>query len=273
MKYLVPYDFTPITRIALEHALTISEADAESEIQVLHIVKSESEQSKAESLFADLKSSLKSDQAAKINTKVSVGDIFQDIGKEAEDGGFQLLIMGTHGAKGLQKLLGSHAIKVITSSNTPFIITQKKGPSESIKRIVLPVDLSYEKIQMVGFASKIAQKFNAEIHIVAKAQSDDFLVKRLANNLTKVGRQLNKDGVKHVVNTLDDKQSFHKAVISYGAEIGADLFAIAHYPETIIPQFEKFSQELITNEWQIPVLIVNVEEKIGVKSNYSFVGI
>jgi len=51
------------------------------------------------------------------------------------------------------------------------------------------------------------------------------------------------------------------------------LFAIAHYPETIIPQFEKFSQGLITNEWQIPVLIVNIEEQIGVQSNYSFVGI
>jgi hypothetical protein len=109
--------------------------------------------------------------------------------------------------------------------------------------------------------------------VIAKAQSDDFLAKRLANNLTKVSRQLKKDGVEHKVRSLEGKYSFHKEIIAYGAEIDADIFAIAHYPETIIPQFEKFSQELITNEWQIPVLVVKVDESIGVKSNYSFVGI
>ena len=273
MKYLVPFDFTPITKMALEHAFALSKGE-ESEIQALHIVKSESDLDTAKAKFTDFELSLSESHQKRLSTKVKVGDIFHDISTEAQDGGFQLLIMGTHGAKGLQKLLGSHAIKVITSSNTPFIITQKKGPSSAgIKKIVLPVDLSYEKIQMVGFASKIAQKFNAEIHIVAKGQSDDFLKKRLANNLSKVSRQLKKDAVKHEINTLENKQSFYKEIIEYGAKIEADLFAIAHYPETIIPQFEKFSQELITNEWQIPVLIVNVEERIGVKSNYSFIGI
>jgi nucleotide-binding universal stress UspA family protein len=263
MKYLVPYDFTPTTKIALDHAFELSKFE-ESEIEALHIIKNESERAKAESLFTNLINELDSENKDKLKTKVRVGDIFKDISKEAEAGDFQLLVMGTHGAKGIQKLFGSHAIKVITSSSTPFIITQKRGPREGIKRIVLPVDLSYEKIQMVSFSSNLAKKFKAEVHVIAKAQSDDFLAKRLANNLTKVSRQLKKDGVEHKV---------HKEIIAYGAEIDADIFAIAHYPETIIPQFEKFSQELITNEWQIPVLVVKVDESIGVKSNYSFVGI
>jgi nucleotide-binding universal stress UspA family protein len=272
MKYLVPYDFSPITRIALDHAFALSKYER-SEIQVLHIIKNDSERAKAEKRFKELMDSLDAEQAAQLITNIRVGDIYQDISKEAQDGGYQLLIMGTHGAKGLQKVLGSHAIKVITSSNTPFIITQKKGPSEGIKRIVLPVDLSYEKIQMVGFASSIAQKFDAEVHVIAKAQTDDFLIKRLSNNFTKVKRQLQKDGVRHVVSSLNGKHSFHKEVIAYGAEVKADLFAIAHFPESIIPQFETFSQELITNEWQTPVLIVNIEERMGVNANYSFVGI
>jgi nucleotide-binding universal stress UspA family protein len=272
MKYLVPYDFTPTTKIALDHAFELSKFE-ESEIEALHIIKNESERAKAESLFTNLINELDSENKDKLKTKVRVGDIFKDISKEAEAGDFQLLVMGTHGAKGIQKLFGSHAIKVITSSSTPFIITQKRGPREGIKRIVLPVDLSYEKIQMVSFSSNLAKKFKAEVHVIAKAQSDDFLAKRLANNLTKVSRQLKKDGVEHKVRSLEGKHSFHKEIIAYGAEIDADIFAIAHYPETIIPQFEKFSQELITNEWQIPVLVVKVDESIGVKSNYSFVGI
>ena len=272
MKYLVPYDFTPISRIALDHALELSKSE-ESEIEALHIIKHESERSQTESLFNDLKNGLDRVSQTKLNTKVRLGDIYKDISTEAEEGAFQLLVMGTHGAKGIQKLFGSHAIKIITSSKTAFVITQKKGPRSGIKRIVLPVDLSYEKIQMLSFASNLAQKFNAEVHVIANGQSDEFLAKRLANNIFKVSRQLKKDGVKYKVSSLAGKHSFHKEIIDYGAEIDADMFAIAHYPETIIPQFEKFSQELITNEWQIPVLIVKIDETIGVKSNYSFIGI
>jgi len=174
MKYLVPVDFTTITKIALDHALSLSLSEG-SEIEALHIIKNESERAQAEKKFIELINQLEPAAQERVSTKVSVGNIFQDISKEANDGGFQLLVMGTHGAKGLQKILGSHAIKVITSSKTPFIITQKKGPNkEGLKRIVLPVDLSYEKIQMVSFASNIAQKFNAEVHVVAKAKTDEF---------------------------------------------------------------------------------------------------
>lgn len=272
MKYLVPYDFTPVTRSALDHTLAIAKSEP-GEIELLHVISEESARSDAETHFTELLGSLSEEERKLVTTKIRVGNIFHDINLEAEEGNFQLLIMGTHGAKGLQKLLGSHAIKVITSSSTPFIITQEKGPNHSIERIVLPVDLSHERVQIASFAGELAKKFHAEVHIVSKPQRDEFLVKRLNNNINKVRRQLKKDGVTHEVSQLDGKQAFHKEVIDYGAKHRADLFAIAHYPETLLPQFENFSQALITNKLETPVLIVNAKEVAGVKSAYSFIGI
>lgn len=272
MKVIVPYDFTPVTRTALDHALRWAET-LDGHIELLHIIKDEDERAGAEQQFSELLDGLKNGSRERVETRVRKGDIFKDISKEAQEGDAQLLVMGTHGAKGLQKILGSHAIKVVTSSNTPFVVTQAAGPGEKIERIVLPVDLTKESIQIVKFAGKLAQKFKAEIHLVTKAVKDEFLVRKLQNNINVARRQLKVDAVAHEVSSLPGKKSFHQEVMDYGAKHRADLFAIAHFPDSLIPQFDKFSQELITNKLEVPVLIVNAAEVGGVKGNYSFVGI
>lgn len=272
MRYLIPYDFTPITRSALDHAMAISKHEPGT-MELLHIISKEEDRTEAEKRFDELLAEFSEEDRSNLVTKVKVGDIYKDISREAEEANAQLLIMGTHGAKGLQKILGSHAIKVITSSGTPFIVTQTKGPAENVETIVLPVDLSKESIQITRFASELAKKFKAKVHLVCAPQTDEFLQKRLKNNIQQVQKYLKKEGVAYEVHTLDGKDAFYQEVIDYGAKYRADLFAIAHHPETLLPQFDKFSQELITNKFEVPVLIVNAREVTGVRPAYSFVGI
>jgi len=40
-----------------------------------------------------------------------------------------------------------------------------------------------------------------------------------------------------------------------------------------LPQFDAFSQEMITNKFEIPVLIVSAEAVTDIKSNYAFMTI
>lgn len=262
MKYLVPFDFTPVTRSALDHALEITKT-IPGKVELLHIISDELERHEAEKKFTDVLEGIPSSFKDRVITKVRVGDIFKDISREAEEEDVHLLIMGTHGAKGFQKLLGSYAIKVITSSTTPFIVTQSKGPSHAISRIVLPVDLSKESVQIVKFATDIAAKFNAEVHLVFNAEKDEWLAKKVRTNTLSAKAFLEKAGVKHYVNELKGKQAFHKEVINYGAENNADLFAIAHFTESILPQFDTFTQHMITNRLETPVLVVNAHQTSG----------
>lgn len=272
MKYLVPYDFTPITRSALNHALNVAQSQP-GEIELLHVIAKEEDRAKAEQNFKDLLNELSSDIQKQLSTKVQVGDIFKDISRVAEENKVDWLVMGTHGAKGLQRIMGSYAIKVITGSKIPFIVTQEKGPSAVIKRIVVPIDLNKESILIIRFAAKIAKIFEAEVHLVSRPVTDEFLAKNLHNNLGMAKRFLKKEGVSYQVLSLEGKKPFHKEVIEYGAKERADLFAIAHHPESLLPQFDRFSQEIITNKLEVPVLIVKASEVTGVKTNYSFVGI
>lgn len=269
MKILVPYDFTPITRTALSHAIALGETLGKN-IELLHIVAKESEVSAAKAKFDELIDSLGTKEKGALSAHVRVGDIFHDISKEAEDGGFQMLVMGTHGAKGLQKIMGSRAIKVITSGNTPFMVTQSKGPSGQIKRIVLPVDLTKESAQIVNFAALLAKRFDAEIHIVYKAENDEWLEKKVKSNVLYARNVLDAQKVKYAIHSLAGKKPLAKEVLDYGAEQNADLFAVAHFTESILPQFDSFSQDMITNPLQVPVLILNASPVGGVKGQYSF---
>lgn len=272
MKFLVPYDFTDITRNALEHAVSLSYSFP-GEIELLHIVDSESKRENAEDQLEKLVPEVKVNDETVITTKVRVGSIFEDINKEANEGHAQLLVMGTHGAHGLQRILGSNAIRVITSSKTPFIITQSREPGEGINNIVIPVDLTKERMQVLRFAAVTANKFGSKVHLVCKPETDEFLKKKLNNNILQARQFLAKEGVESEVHLLEGKKSLYQEVIDYGKEINADLFAIAHYPKGLLPQFDSFSQEMITNDPQIPVMVVNASEITGVRSAYSFIGI
>ena len=116
----------------------------------------------------------------------------------------------------------------------------------------------------------VAKRFDAEIHLVCHFEDDEWLANKLRNNINIVKHELNKAGITHEVHPLEGKASLYKEVIDYCAKYRADLIAITHFTESILPQFDKFSQEIITNQLEIPVLIVNARHISNVNTNYTF---
>lgn len=57
-----------------------------------------------------------------VKAKVLVGDVSEEIIRHAEESGMDMIIMGTHGYKGLEKVMfGSVAEKVVRSSPCPVM--------------------------------------------------------------------------------------------------------------------------------------------------------
>lgn len=57
-----------------------------------------------------------------IDAKVLVGDVAEEIIRHAEESNMDMIIMGTHGYKGLEKVMfGSVAEKVVRSSSCPVL--------------------------------------------------------------------------------------------------------------------------------------------------------
>ncbi len=258
---LVPTDFTKAAETASAHAGVLGSV-YQSKIVFLHIVSKASEVDENKKMLDQF--------IAKVSAKyqinhaegiVRIGNIFEDIGDVALELGAHFIVMGTHGVKGIQKITGSRALKVITNSEIPIIVVQEKEAiSLSYKNIVLPLDLSKETRQKIGYAAEIARKFNSTIHILYPLETDEYLRKQSLNNVLFAKKYFHDHQVSFKIHEIEDG-SFVKDAIRYASSIEADLIAIMNISDGGLPLISSDPrQQMLTNDALIPVLCVNPRE-------------
>lgn len=267
--YLVPVDFTTEAASAVKLALDLAKAN-DGSTYLLHIVSKSSEKVSARQQFGEFLSDFSKEELALISTNVIEGDIFNDIGKAGDILKAALIVMGTHGAHGMQKVFGSRAVKLINSSATPFLITQGKRDVERIKNIVMPFSFAKESIQITTFVGAIAKKFNATIHLCGFHDKDDWLDAKTKSNQLVVKRALDEMNASYEIAHLPPSKTYSRDLVEFAKSIDADMFAAAYYKEGILPAPKSFIQGMIENELNLPLMTVNAEELSVINSNYSF---
>ena len=270
--YLVPYDFSAVSESATRLALDLAEAN-DGSAYLLHIVGKDSEKIEARKKFAELLEAMTPEDRSRATTKVIVGDLFEDMGKAGDILKASLIVMGTHGAQGMQKFFGSNAVKMISNASTPFMITQGKKEVEKIKTIVMPFNFAKESIQITTFASAIAKKFKAKIHLIGFHDSDKWLANKMQSNQLVVRRHLSDAGIEHEIVNLPGQKSYQEELMNYAKLVDADLIAAAYFKEGFLPSPNSFIQMMIENDQQIPLLTVNSSELTVINSNYSFMSV
>ena len=134
-KILVPVDFSDCSKSALEYAVSIAwcfqgtvdvlhvwEAPPAGyqDVQALHWVLDDVRQEAREELDEFIEATVKTDVA--VRPLLQLGDPQEAILRHAAKGGYDLLVMGTHGRTGLAHLfLGSVAERVVRQSRTPVL--------------------------------------------------------------------------------------------------------------------------------------------------------
>ena len=256
--YLVPCDFTHVSESALRLGLDLAKAN-NGRVVLLHVVRSQSEKREAQFKYRDLMAAQIDEDKALITTKTIVGDLFEDMSKAGELLDASLIVMGTHGAKGMQKIFGSNAVKMISNSESPFLITQGKKTVEKIKTIVMPFSYDKKSIQVATFAGKIAKKFDASIHLVGYTDGDDIHESHTRTNRIVVQNYLTEQNVDYVMESIDKGSGFEKSLMKYAADVDADLIAAGYYKDGVFTNPNSFIQAMIENELHLPVLTVNAE--------------
>lgn len=267
--YLVPYDFSPISDNALRFAIDLATYNNGS-VMVLHIVGKKSERTTATEKFKAIVAALPPNEQPLVATKVLIGDIYEDIAKASEVLSAALIVMGTHGATGMQKIFGSHALRLVSSTSTPFIIIQGLHHYTRLKTIVMPFNFEKESIQIANFAGHIAKQFNAKIHLVGYHDKDEWLENKMKSNQHVVRKFFTDNNIEHEIVNLAQGKTYAKELVKYAEQVDADLFAASYFNDSIIPSVNSFLQELVENN--IPLLTVNTEE-LTISSAYSFMTI
>lgn len=255
--YLVPIDFTPVTENALVFALDAAKYN-KGDIVLLHIITHAKERIAAEKQLRDLAAKYQNSEVT-ISTRVVIGKVLRDIGLIADSIGVQLIIMGTHSTSMWQKIFGSPALSVISNSNVPIILTQQDTSFHKIKSIVMTVDLARESVQVVRYASRVAQIFNSKIYLVGQRYSDEGFMKKIDVNLRVANGYLQDNGLATTVHLLDSA-NFEKNLIDYCREVKANLLAATHYQDMFSIFSTNLVQSLAENELSIPVMTFDGED-------------
>jgi nucleotide-binding universal stress UspA family protein len=259
-SFIVPHDFTTVADNALRHAIETSKK-INTTIHILHVVENESEidaaKDKIDAIIAQ-----NSVEGITLTNNVRIGNIFTSIADFSAEHQAEMIFMGTHGAHGWQHVVGSNALRVVTSSPTPFIIVQEKAPKEGgYKDIVVPLDLHKETKQKLAIVAKLARYFSSKVHIVIPEETDSYLKYQVETNILFAESYFKELDIEMKTFVLPGKE-FDKEVIRYGVSVNADLISIMNLNrQGILGVFTtSYEQAIITNDALIPTLILNPVE-------------
>jgi nucleotide-binding universal stress UspA family protein len=265
---LVPTDFSEIGDFALEHAVKFSKL-LKKEIALLHVIKSEEEYQEAQRQIELKANEVFQKHQIKPQTIVREGSIFSIIGDVANELNASMVIMGTHGRKGMQKFSGSWALKVVVKSKAPCIVVQEPPKTDTLEKIVFPVDYKRELMEKIGWLTFIAKLFNSKVYIFKSSSKVKFLgfirfndkgfLRKIFSNTKLTEKHLKNNDIPYELSSSLPRKDFAEQTIAYAESINADLILITttksiNFADLI---FAASEQNIIDNHAKIPVMCVN----------------
>jgi nucleotide-binding universal stress UspA family protein len=259
-RVLVPHDFSEVADSATSHAATVAKSFS-GEIVLLHVISSEKARGEAEIKLKELAENASNTYSVPVSFEIRKGSIFDRIPEVGQEVGAMLVVMGTHGIKGIQHLTGSYALKVIGHSKLPFIVNQGKKSKGKIKDLVLPIKFSQETKSKLSITASIAKHFNATVHIFISNEIDEFINTKVKRELTFAKQFFTERKVNFEVEVAPEHGNFIPQLIDYSNDIEADMIAIVNASGDggFLPDLFKGSGEIevLNNKFEIPVIVMN----------------
>ncbi len=255
---LIPFDNSESARVALRTAVNLTKkfsakmtlvfvnANADTEKKIKKIIEKVKDRTGQEIYY--LRPS---------------GRPYHEIVQAAKTTGADLIIMGTHGAGGVQEFfIGSNAYRVVSSSPVPVITMRESFEKANFDRIVVPIDDSTESRQKVPMVQRIAHYFDAEVYVLAASKWDGDDVRR---RVTRYGEQ-----VKELLEEQEIKTHLQtsfggniaNATMDYGDSVDADLIIAMSETESSAGFFMGANAQRLVNHSEIPVLTVHATEVV-----------
>lgn len=272
-RILVPWDFTEVTENALQHAVKIAK-HVKQRIVLIHVVKSIKKGEEAIKKLNGQVDELSAKYGVPIDPLVLEGSLFHVISDYASENNVSIVIMGTHGIKGIQKFTGSYALKVIVGSKIPFIVIQDPpSKKEVFQDVVFPIGFKSEEKQMVQWALFMVKYFDVNLHIMKPTIKDQSLMKKVNMNIHFAEKMFEKYNIQHKVYEIEDNKLAERS-IEFAKKIDADLLMIMTTRDIGLTDYVLGAEEqyIIANPKRLPVMVVNPRTDLRKYGGFSATG-
>ncbi|HBG86352.1 MAG TPA: universal stress protein UspA [Marinilabiliaceae bacterium] len=256
---IVPYDFTEVAMNAVAHAVNLSKS-FNTGVTLLHIVKKESEKKEMEQQLEAEVQKIHEIYNVKPVGLIKEGTIFKTINQVAHEIDATMIVMGTHGMKGLQKVTGSWALKVIVGSKIPFLVIQDppKVKGNAIK-LVFPVDFKTENKEKLKYVQLMSKYFPSKTLLFSATSKEGVVDPRTKANLVFCKTFMEEKNIDYELVLSKNESSFSQETIEFAKEREADIIIIMTTRDIAFHDYVLGAQEqyMIANSAKIPVMVIN----------------
>jgi nucleotide-binding universal stress UspA family protein len=291
-KILVPTDFSETSKLALNHASFLCRL-IKADLLLVHVQSInpfyfEIPEPMMYAKYEDEMDKMVTDRLAEMSREIATeygvtpkymsrkGQVANEVMTFAQEENIDLIIMGTHGAKGFEELLlGSNAHKIVTLAPCPVITVQTHVKKTAFTKIVLPIDRSQHSREKVQVAIDMASIYASKIFILGLLEDPE---EEEYNKL-----QIVLDQVQHAIQDAGLVCSRHtvkgdhlaKEALKFGESVNADLIIIMTEHESALTGiFMGPLAKQIVNHSRIPVMSIKPHygsfESVDLTGGYSF---
>jgi nucleotide-binding universal stress UspA family protein len=274
-RILIPVDFSETGLLALDHGTFMARL-FKADLYLLYVVEliefpfnlnspvlitakdyDEIEKAAVEKM-QELAKEIRQKFAITVITKVTRGRVISAISETAKENKVDIIIMGTHGAKGFDEyFIGSNAHKTVTISPCPVITIHQHAKKIGFKKILMPIDNSLHSRQKVDMVIEMATAYGAEVYILGLINSNEEIdEKKFDIKLDSVEKVIKKAGLAYT-RKVRKGENLAVAAMDYSKEINADLIVImTDHESNLTGMFlGPFSKQII-NHSRIPVMSI-----------------
>ena len=178
---LVPVDFSKFSRAAVERALGLASASG-SKVKLLHVLQLPPlalEYDSGEPVWSELRSSERKKleelgrefegRGVRVSTLFEEGDPASVIHAAGCASDVEMIIMGSHGLRGLDRILmGSVAERTVHSAPVPVMIVRESEDlaATKVRKILFATDFSESSVQSESVVARWARDLNAEVEVM-----------------------------------------------------------------------------------------------------------
>ena len=252
--FVVPHDFSRASDKALLYAVNICLL-YKSKIELIHIVKDESLVVAAQLKLNLL--SIKFHKLLNIRVNVIIGDVIEEIISFSEKIKAKAIIIGTHEPNLIKDFFGNATMKLVVNTHIPFIILNEYCKIKHLDNVVVFIDKTIESLESLEITKQICHDFNSHLFIVSENQNDEYQEFRITSKFNSIKKYLINENFEFDSEMLMGNKDSASNLINYAYSVSADLICLAYDFDILFPSNDRFSKDLVFNNFNIPILIMN----------------
>jgi len=193
-----------------------------------------------------------------VTVMVDFHDISTGILETCKSHGVDLIVMGSHGSSGLKEMfIGSNTEKIVRTSEVPVLVIKNEHDDFNIEEFVFASDFENDNKETFKQATKLAEAFNAKIHLLMVNTVSNF--KTTARAKVKIQEFIEGTHFTNYTTNIYNDETIEKGILNFAHIINADLIGISTHGRQGIAHFLSGSlSEDLVNHAKRPVITFKI---------------